>query len=180
MATSTTDRLSNGLDVSSAFSYDVSGVLPAYWLAMLRVITGWWFFHAGLTKLLESGLSYSYGPMYLQGMDSTVLGPLPVWMGNNLAWLIEPGVPLGETLIGLGLMAGVLVRLASFFGAFFMTLFWVGNAGFANGLVNSDFMGLLLFITMAVLATGRYYGLDAVIEQLSVVKRHPRLRYLLG
>jgi len=40
-----------------------------------------------------------------------------------------------------------------------MTLFWVGNAGFGHGLVNSDFMGLLLFVTMIVLAAGRYYGL---------------------
>jgi thiosulfate dehydrogenase [quinone] large subunit len=89
-------------------------------------------------------------------------------------------VPLGETLIGLGLMFGVLVRLASFFGAVFMTLFWVGNAGFGHGVVNGDLMGLLLFATMMVFAAGRYYGLDAAIERTRPVERHPKLRYLLG
>ena len=89
-------------------------------------------------------------------------------------------VPLGETLIGLGLLAGVLVRLASFFGATFMTLFWVGNADFAHGLVNGDFLGLLMFVTMIVFATGRYYGLDAIIEKTAFVERRPKLRYLLG
>jgi thiosulfate dehydrogenase [quinone] large subunit len=89
-------------------------------------------------------------------------------------------VPLGETLIGLGLLFGVLVRLASVFGAFFMTLFWVGNASFGHGLVNGDLMGLLLFGTMIVFATGRYYGLDAIIERTKFVKNRPRLRYLLG
>ncbi|WP_135822136.1 DoxX family protein [Halostella litorea] len=166
--------------LSEEFEFELSGPLAGYWLAFLRVVTGWWFFHSGVTKLIEDGLAYSYGPAYLQGMEGTALGPIPVWMGNNLAWFIEPMVPLGETLIGLGLMAGVLVRLASMFGVFFMTLFWVGNAEFGHGLVNSDLMGLLLFVTMAVLAAGRYYGLDAIIERLSLVERHPKLKYLLG
>lgn len=166
--------------LAGEFELELSGPLTGYWLAFLRIVTGWWFFHAGFTKLLENGLAYSYGPIYLQGMEGTALGPLPVWMGNNLGWFIEAMVPLGELLIGLGLLFGVLVRLASFFGAFFMVLFWVGNADFAHGVVNGDLMGLLLFITMMVFATGRYYGLDAIIEKMEFVKQRPKLRYLLG
>jgi thiosulfate dehydrogenase [quinone] large subunit len=154
--------------------------LAGYWVAILRVVTGWWFFHAGVTKLLENGLAFGYGPMYLKGMTGTALGPLPVWMGENLAWLIKPGVPLFETLIGLALMAGLLTRLAAFGGAFFMTLFWVGNAGFGHGVVNGDLMGLLLFVTMGVLAAGRYFGLDALVEDTDFVRNRPRLKYLLG
>ena len=166
--------------VADEFAFDPGGPLAAYWIALLRVVTGWWFLHAGMTKLIEDGLAFTYGPVYLKGMTDTALGPLPVWMGTNLAWLIEPGVPVFETLIGLGVMFGVLTRLAAFGGAFFMTLFWVGNAGFGHGLVNGDLLGLLLFVTMAVLAAGRYHGLDAVIERSGFVKQHPRLRYLLG
>jgi thiosulfate dehydrogenase [quinone] large subunit len=165
---------------TDAFQFEPAGEWGAYWLAFLRVVTGYWFFHAGVTKLIEDGLAFSYGPVYLTEMTGTALGPLPVLMGTHLAPLVEAGVPLGETLIGLGLMVGALVRLASLFGAFFMTMFWVGNAGFGHGVVNSDLMGLLLFLTMIVLATGRYYGLDAVIERTSIVQRHPKLRYLLG
>ncbi len=161
-------------------SFELSGPWAAYWVAMLRVLTGWWFFHSGLGKLLDSGLSYSYGPIYLQGMDGTVLGPLATWMGSTFPALLEALVPLGEAAIGLGLMFGVLVRLASFFGVFFMSLFWVGNAGFGNGLVNGDLMGLLLFVTIIVFAAGRYYGLDAIIERTEFVQNRPRLKYLLG
>ena len=171
-------KAANPLD--EAFAFDIGGPIAKYWVAVLRVITGWWFFHAGVTKLIEDGLAFTYGPIYMEGMTGTALGPLPVWMANNLAWLIEPGVPVFETLIGLAIMAGVLTRLAAFGGAFFMTLFWVGNAGFGHGVVTGDFMGLLLFVTVAALAAGRYYGLDAIIEQLAFVKRHPKLRYLLG
>lgn len=174
MAINTADPL------AAEYEFSLDGPLARYWVALLRVITGWWFFHAGVTKLIEDGLAYSYGPIYLQGMEGTALGPIPVWMGNNLAWLIEPGVPLFETLIGLALIAGALVRLAALGGAIFMTLFWVGNADFGHGLVNGDLMGLLLFLTVAALAAGRYYGLDAVIEKTRLVKQHPKLRYLLG
>lgn len=166
--------------LAGEFELAMDGPLTAYWLAILRVLTGWWFFHSGVTKLLEGGLAYSYGPIYMQGMEGTALGPIPVWMGNNLAWLIAPGVPLFETLIGLAVMAGVLTRLAAFGGAFFMVLFWTGNAGFGHGLVNSDLMGLLLFVTIMILAAGRYYGLDAIVEKTRFVQQRPKLQYLLG
>ena len=169
-----------GNPLADEFEFDVGGPLAGYWLAMLRVITGWWFFHAGVTKLIEDGLAFTYGPSYLQGMTGTALGPIPVWMGNNLAWLIEPGVPLFETLIGLALIAGALTRLAAFGGTIFMVLFWLGNADFAHGVVSGDFMGLLLFMTVMLLAAGRHYGLDAIIEKTRFVEQHPRLRYLLG
>ncbi|MEZ3143835.1 DoxX family membrane protein [Halobaculum sp. MBLA0143] len=166
--------------LSGTFEFTSGGELQSYWIAFLRLVTGWWFFHAGVTKLIEDGLAFSYGPMYLRGMTGTALGPIPVWMGENLAPLIQAGVPLGETAIGLGLMVGALVRLAAFFGVFFMTLFWVGNAGFGHGLVNADLMGLLLFVTTIVFAAGRHYGLDAILERTAFVQRRPRLRYLLG
>ena len=160
--------------------FALDGPWAAYWIAFLRVVTGWWFFHSGITKVIDSGFSYTYGTSYMQEMTGTALGGIPVWMGNNLAWLIEPGVPLFETLIGLALIFGALTRLAAFGGVIFMVLFWLGNAEFGHGLVNSDLMGLLLFMTVIVLAAGRYYGLDAVIEKLSFVEQHPKLRYLLG
>ena len=157
----------------------VSSVAPV-WIALLRAVVGWWFFHAGVTKLIESGLQFTSGPAYLRGMSDTVLGPLAVWMGTAIPGVIEAIVPLAETLIGLALLVGVFVRLAAFSGAVFMTFFWVGNAAFGHGVVNGDLMGLLLFVTLMVLGAGRYYGLDGVVERLAPVENHPRLRYLLG
>ncbi|MFA1610321.1 DoxX family membrane protein [Halobellus rubicundus] len=158
----------------------LSGGWGQYWIAFLRVLTGWWFFHSGVTKLIADGLNYTYAPAYLEGMSSTVVGPLATFLATDAAWLVKAGVPLFETLIGLALLFGVLTRLAAFGGVFFMTLFWTGNAEFGHGLVNGDLMGLLLFMTMIVFAAGRYYGLDAIIEKTAFIKQHPRLRYLLG
>jgi thiosulfate dehydrogenase [quinone] large subunit len=158
--------------------FELSGPWATYWVAVLRVITGWWFFHAGVTKLLDVGLGFEAAG-YLNGMSGTTIGPLATFLAG-FPDIIGALVPVLETLIGLALMAGLLVRLAAFGGAFFMTMFWVGNGGFAHGVVNGDFMGLLLFLTMIVLAAGRYYGLDAIVEQTDFVQNRPRLKYLLG
>jgi thiosulfate dehydrogenase [quinone] large subunit len=159
---------------------ELSSGWQQYWIAFLRIVVGWWFFHSGVTKLMTDGLDFGYAVMYLEGMEGTVVGPLASVLASDFAWLVKPGVPVFETLIGLALMFGVLVRLASFGGAFFMTLFWVGNAEFGHGVVNSDLMALLLFLTLIVFAAGRYFGLDAVIEKTDFVKQRPRLKYLLG
>ncbi|MCD2203216.1 DoxX family protein [Halobacterium sp. KA-6] len=158
--------------------FELSGPWAAYWVAMLRVLTGWWFFHSGVGKLLDSGLNFGAAG-YLQGMSGTTLGPLATFLAG-FPDLLGALVPLGETAIGLGLMLGVLVRLASFFGVLFMSLFFVGNASFGHGLVNSDLMGMLLFVTIIVFAAGRYYGLDALVERTEFVRNRPRLKYLLG
>jgi len=164
---------------NTGFSFQVSGTWGAYWVAMLRVLTGWWFFHSGIGKILDSGLSYGYASMYLDGMGGTTLGPIATFLAGYPD-IVGAMVPLFETLIGLALIAGLLTRLASFGGVIFMSLFWVGNAEFGHGLVNSDLMGMLLFITMIVFAAGRYYGLDAFVEKLSFVQNNPKLKYLLG
>lgn len=155
----------------------VSGAWSSYWLALLRVITGWWFLHAGLTKFGFMGGEFGF--MWFLQSDS-VLAPVTTWFAANAPWLVEYAVPAGEALIGLGLIFGVLTRLAAFFGAVLMLFFFAVNQGWAHGLVNSDLMGFLLFATLIVFGAGRHYGLDAVLEDSAFVNRHPTLRYLMG
>ena len=88
-------------------------------------------------------------------------------------------VPVGETLIGLGLLVGALVRLAAFFGGILMTFFYLGNAAWSHGFVNSDLMGLLLFVTIGVLGAGRVLGLDALLERTDLGDTRAA-KYLLG
>ena len=59
-----------------AVDVEFSSPLTGYWLAILRLVTGWWFFHSGVGKLLQFGLNYTFGWIYLRGMGDTVLGPL--------------------------------------------------------------------------------------------------------
>ncbi len=92
---------------------------------------------------------------------------------------------MGEVLIGLGLLFGVLTRLAAFWGAFMMLLFYLGNWDVAHGYINGDFAYMLVFLSVAAFGAGRVLGLDGYIEQYEVdgqplVDRYPWTRYVLG
>jgi uncharacterized membrane protein YphA (DoxX/SURF4 family) len=65
-------------------------------------------------------------------LNATGGSPIPGLLARvGTPWLLELTtvvLPLGETLIGVGLLAGGLVRLAAFFGGVLMTSFHLGNA----------------------------------------------------
>jgi thiosulfate dehydrogenase [quinone] large subunit len=60
------------------------------------------------------------------------------WMGST-PWFVEivnVAVPFGQVAIGLGLIVGLLTRLAAFFGALVMFLFYFGNRSVEHGPIN--------------------------------------------
>ncbi|MFB6147071.1 MAG: DoxX family protein [Halobacteriaceae archaeon] len=167
-----------GTDVSLEFSRPWA----AYWLAFIRVLTGWWLMHAGLTKLMQNGLMMPKGGlMWFISAGNTPVSPIMglFTSGFPLA-LVQFWVPVGEFLIGLGLVVGCLTRLAAFFGAFLMTFFYFVNHGWRHGMFSGDLMGLLLFVTVAVFAAGRVWGIDAYLEQTDWVQNNTWARYLMG
>jgi len=151
-----------GSDVSLRFN----APWAAYWLAFLRILTGWWMMHGGLTKLME--WPFSAKGYMLFASQGTVLAPVLQLFGNNptLLAFTDVMIPVGEFLIGLGVLLGALTRLAAFFGAFLMTFFYFTNADWGHGLFSGDMMGLLLFITIAIFGAGRVFGVDQWLEQM--------------
>lgn len=148
-----------GTDVS----LDFSAPWAAYWLAFVRIIVGFAMFHAGLEKLIYGFNAQGYLMFASKG---TVLAPILTTFGSNPTLLAFTNfmIPLGEFLIGVGVLFGVLTRLAAYFGAFLMTFFYFTNADWANGMVSGDFYMLLLFITIAVFGAGRVWGVDQWLE----------------
>ena len=163
-------------------NFDLGGPVAGYWLAILRVVTGYWFLHAGFTKFaFVSGEPFDASGYLLQGTAGSPIHGFFAWAAGT-PWLMEFtnfAIPAGEFLIGLGLVVGALVRLASFFGVLLMVFFYLGNADWAHGLVNGDLMGLLLFVTIATLGAGRILGLDAYLEQLDLADTRIA-KFLLG
>lgn len=163
-----------GTDVS----YELDSSWLAYWTFLLRLIVGYWFFHAGITKLIDGFSAEGYLKFAATNtIMESVVGPFTSGAGLEFVNFM---IPVGETLIGLGLLVGLLVRLASFFGVFLMLFFVTINNGWGHSIVTSDLMGLLFFATLIVFGAGRIWGLDAFVEKTSFVKKYPRLRYLLG
>jgi len=162
-------------------AFDDAGSAATYLLLAVRLITGYWFLHAGWTKFTFVAGEPFDASGYLANADSPI-----AWLFGFVAetpWLLEFTnfmIPVGEFLIGLGVLLGVLTRLAAVFGGFLMVLFYLGNADWTHGYVNGDLMGLLLFAIVGVFAAGRVLGVDGFIEDTEFVSQRPWLRYLLG
>ncbi|QGN06342.1 DoxX family membrane protein [Halorhabdus sp. CBA1104] len=174
MANTEVDTTLFGTDVS----YEIDGRWLAYFTFLLRAVVGYWFFHAGITKIIDGFSAEGYLKF---AADYTIMEPIvsPFASGIGLEFA-NFMIPVGETLIGLGVLVGLLVRLASFFGVFLMLFFVTINNGWGHSIVTSDLMGLLLFVAMIVLGAGRVWGLDAYVEKMAFVQNNPWLRYLLG
>ncbi|MFC4541335.1 DoxX family protein [Halosolutus amylolyticus] len=161
--------------------------LSVWFILALRLMMGIAFFQSGIDKVLSG--EFSAGG-YLTGAvpgNGSPAADLFVAMGNT-PWFVDfvnVAVPWGEVFIGLGLIFGVLTRLAAFWGAFMMLLFYLGNWDVAHGYINGDFAYMLVFLSVAAFGAGRILGLDAYIEQYEVdgrplVERYPWTRYVLG
>jgi thiosulfate dehydrogenase [quinone] large subunit len=180
--TPTTQTAAPETAFSTILDFDLQGTVAGYWLAVLRVVTGYWFLHAGFTKFsFVAGEPFDAAGYLLHGTTASPIHGFFAWVAGT-PWLLEFtnfAIPAGEFLIGLGLVVGALVRLASFFGAFLMVFFYLGNADWAHGLVNGDLMGLLLFVTIATLGAGRILGLDVFVERLDLAQTRIA-KFLLG
>ena len=163
------------------FDYDETHT--GYLAVFLRLITGYWFLHAGVTKFaFVAGEPFNAAGWMLNATAASPIHGFFVFAAET-PWLLTMtnlAIPAGEALIGLGLIVGALVRLAAFFGGFLMVFFYLGNAEWAHGYVNGDLFGLLMFVIVGTLAAGRIMGVDAVIERTEAVRQYPALKYLLG
>ncbi|WP_135852067.1 DoxX family protein [Halorussus salinus] len=161
--------------------------LSAWFVLALRLMMGYAFAYSGFTKITAAEPFSATGYLTNAVPAESPLVGLFHWMGSTpwFADFLSIAVPWGELLIGLGLLVGALTRLAAFFGAFMMLMFYFGNWDIAHGFINGDFAYMLVFLAVAAFGAGRILGLDAVIEQYeldgeALVEKYPRLGYLLG
>jgi thiosulfate dehydrogenase [quinone] large subunit len=164
-----------------------------YAIVSLRLVMGWVLFQGGVTKLVT----------YLDGNPENnwtasgfLLNAIPE--GNPLmgVWSSLAGMPLidmlnmwGLTLTGLGLLLGAFVRWNAFWGAVMMLFYWLAalQGGLLAGLplahgwvVDDHLVYAALLFGLGAFGAGRILGLDAYLEQLSIVQNNRWLRLLLG
>ncbi|MFB6085181.1 MAG: DoxX family protein [Halodesulfurarchaeum sp.] len=183
MQRSDNDPNNTGTFARGDLSLDLNGTWAAYWLFLLRVITGYWILHAGLTKVWETyvlGSPFSAGWFLKYASQGTILEGFMA-LFNNSAGIAFTNfmIPWAEFLIGLGILLGAFTRLAAFFGGFLMIFFYFVNAAWSHGMVSSDLMGLVLFVTVGVFGAGRIWGVDQYLEQMDWAK-NPVAKALLG
>lgn len=148
------------------------------WLAIVRIVTGAIWLSHGVSKFTQSarfmppgGVMASYVARGLQ----TASPPYHAFLANTVQpniMLFAELVRLGEVLVGVSLVLGVLTRVGGFFGIV-LTLNYIAARGHmlsSATLQSTDFALLMLSFIALVLPAGRVFGVDALLG-----RRAPRV-----
>jgi len=132
----------------------------AAWLTVLRVVTGWLMFYAGITKVLDPAWSAAG---YLKSAK-TFSGFYGSLADGSLLPVINFVNEWGLTLLGISLILGILVRWSSVLGAALMLLYYFPAVNFPfvehGFLVEEHIIYAAALILIGTLDAGRYYGLE--------------------
>jgi thiosulfate dehydrogenase [quinone] large subunit len=160
--------------------YQVSASWFGPSLVILRVLMGWHFLYAGLTKVLNPGWSSRGFLLNAIPKGNPIAGFWP-YLANNWYCILDPMNAWGLTLIGIALVLGAFVRWSAFWGSVMMLFYWAASLPLANSyLIDDHIIYIAVLFGLGAFGAGRYYGLDEYIEELSIVEDYPQLRYLLG
>ncbi len=141
----------------------------ALWLALLRILTGWIFIHAGwekisapgfvpgMAKTLEHFASKNPYP-WMVGLLQTVGIPNSSFFGVLFAW--------GELLVGLSLFFGVLSQVG-LLGALAMNVTFYFAAGWSSpSTATANEMMIFVEIVMLLSFAGKVLSLDQLVYGL--------------
>lgn len=130
-------------------------------LGVLRIVLGWMFFYAGITKVINpawSAAGYLGNAKTLAGFYSWLASPaiLPVTNFVN-EW--------GLTLLGVSLVLGVLVRVSAPLGALMMFLYYLPILDFPypnnhSFIVDEHIIYAAALLYLASVNAGTVWGLD--------------------
>jgi thiosulfate dehydrogenase [quinone] large subunit len=147
------------------------------WLSFIRIGIGLSFLSQGISKLGvnvggQPGANWLVNPAGLKGiLENAVKGPTidPLYRAF-LEGTVLPNVgvfaqmvTIGELLVGLGLIFGLLTRLSAW-GAIFLNLNFMLMKGLPTGGGYTDRFFVLIALVMAFTAAGYVLGLDGVLR----------------
>lgn len=150
-------------------------------LLLLRFSLGSLFFYAGITKVLDPNWSAAF---YLKGAK-TFPAFYEFFLQPSILPLINVINEWGLTLIGVALILGIFVRLASVGGIMLMLLYYFPTLDglYPNThsfIVDEHIVYACAFFVLASFRAGRVFGLEKWCSNLPLCAKFPKLRELLG
>lgn len=150
----------------------------------IRILIGWHFLYEGVTKIFAPNWTAAG---YLVESHWFLSGIFH-WIAVNSAILkiVDFLNIFGLIVIGLGLLFGVLTRIAAGAGAFLILLYYLANPPFPGFIaettteghylvVNKNMIEFVLLLLLMVLPTHLTFGLDRWLARLNVKKNRDRL-----
>ncbi len=150
-----------------------------------------WFSGAGFLLRLALGVMFLMAASSKLGADnwtaasylSNATGPFAVWFqslaGNTAIDLLNM---YGQLLIGLGLVFGLMVRPAAFFGALLMLLYYFAQftQNTAHGFIDSHLIYACIFLLLLSGGFGHVWGLDGVVGRQPSLQGKQWTKWLFG
>ena len=154
-----------------------------YLWALTRLCLGWTFLWPFLDKLFGLGHETTSAKAWVNGGSPTTgflkgaVGPF-AGIYHNIAgssWA-DWGFMLGLLCIGVALLLGIGMRIASISGAILLVLMWSASLPPANNIFMDDhIIYALVLLTLAVVGAGNTLGLGRWWTNTTLVRHHPWL-----
>ncbi|MEO8140297.1 MAG: hypothetical protein ABI742_11660, partial [Gemmatimonadota bacterium] len=152
---------------------------PSRWLAVLRILVGFWFLKA-LTSKMDFVLLGGFVPFI--GVEPRWLATMPnilakqiadnpiLWYKAFLEQTVLPNSALfaqmtawGEVLVGLSLSTGCLAGLGALGGLWLSLNYGLASAHLSSASLGFHYMLVIVMLTLFLARSGRAWGLDAWI-----------------
>ena len=111
---------------------------------------------------------------------------LSVFTTPTMAPITTVLVEYGHLLIGLSLLFGLMVRVSASFGVLLMLTYWMAHMDWPfiedknNFIIDYHLVYAGVLVLLIVKQAGHVWGLDALVENLTFFKQHPRLRVVVA
>ena len=131
-------------------------------LFLLRVALGLLFFKAGIVKVFDPKWTAAG---YLQA--SKILPDFYQWFAgaHNIAW-VNLLNEWGLTLLGVALITGLFVRVASIGGIMLMVLYYIPNIVPGTVIIDEHIIYSLALAVLISCNSGQFWGLDFFTHKL--------------
>ena len=112
-----------------------------------------------------------------KGLFQTITGYEMTQTGPTVAGWFDALYMVSLALIGIALILGIGVRLASVGGILWLAAFYLGTAIWPehNPFLDDHIVEIVVLVGILLANAGRYYGLGKVWQRTALVKRYPVL-----
>jgi thiosulfate dehydrogenase (quinone) large subunit len=139
-------------------------------IVLLRLVLGWLFLYAGLTKFLNpnwTSKGFLENAQTFSGFYSWLASP-------NILPIVDTLNQWGLTIIGAVLILGILVRFSSYLGALMMLLYYFPRLTFPyvgehSLIVDEHIVYIMAFLVLASISSNHIWSLSGLFK--SYMKR---------